>query len=35
MTLASDAHLAEQLDDSEPKVHKEIFFRTFELTHES
>ena len=26
MTLAADAHLAGQLDDAEPTVHKEIFF---------
>ena len=34
MTLAADAHLAGQLDDAEPTVHKETFFRRFELTHE-
>jgi hypothetical protein len=34
MTLAADAHLAGQLDDAEPTVHKEIFFCKFELAQE-
>jgi hypothetical protein len=34
MTLAADAHLAGQLDDAEPTVRKEKFFRGFEWAHE-
>jgi hypothetical protein len=34
MTLAADTHLAEQLDDAEPTVHKDKFVRRFELAHE-
>jgi hypothetical protein len=32
--LAADAHLAGQLLCAEPVVHKETFFRSFELAHE-
>jgi hypothetical protein len=34
MTLAADAHLAGQLDDAEPTVHKENIFCEFELVQE-